>query len=65
MIRANELHDGFLNALFLNAMNVAFFCTVMESYFLGGIWLGRINGPNEANLTIASLGVVSYVYGKN
>ena len=35
----------------------------MESYFIGGIFLPTFNGPNEGIMLLASLPVISFIFG--
>ncbi len=64
LTRGVYFHDGFPMIVQLLCVFNGFYCAMMEAYFLGGVTLPPFNGPNEGILMIASLGPVTYIYGK-
>jgi hypothetical protein len=61
--RGAYFHDGLPLVVMLLTIFCGFYNAMMETYFVGCLYLPPFNGPNEGNLMISSLGVITYTYG--
>jgi len=65
MTRAEFRDDGIFGLVILVCMFLCTYFSMMETFFMGGLFLPVINGPNEGNFAVGLMGVLNAYYGSS